>query len=329
MFDLTILIPTYNRNEELRITLKQFELLVLKSNLKIEIIVSDNCSNVDPISLKEEFNKIQIIFIRNEFNLGISKNILNGIRKVQGKYLWVFGDDDLVNPSLFKYLELFVNNNWDFLQIKRKSFHSEIDLCFESLEVKLENFNALNDAAITKRIDSDCGFIGSNIFRFSIFLEAIDKVGKRGDYLNNNYWIKLINSDIILSSNKKYRIELPLIYQRIVKGSHFYKNPEIIYKTFFLDIDEILRYHSCYNPSWPDLRHTFFKNKMDLIIIKVFSKDSFLKILKINQLSRFRNFFSLCLLILPALLIKNSYIIYLKIINKEISKVFLNNEAIK
>ncbi|MGA8274472.1 MAG: glycosyltransferase family 2 protein, partial [Candidatus Sulfotelmatobacter sp.] len=97
---LTIAIPTYNRASCLR------ELLsVLASELKdehrVELIISDNASPDETPSVVQGFVRcgLRVRYLRNVENIGSDANFLQCFEQAQGKYVWLFSDDDLIVPG--------------------------------------------------------------------------------------------------------------------------------------------------------------------------------------------------------------------------------------
>lgn len=89
---VSVVIPTYNRSEYL----KQALFSAVKQTFpNIEIIVCDNCSDVNPQPIIEAFQDTRIRFHRNSQNLGIVANIINGFVMARGKYVASLHDDDM------------------------------------------------------------------------------------------------------------------------------------------------------------------------------------------------------------------------------------------
>jgi len=89
---VSIIIPTYNRPEYLKVALAS---AVQQTYQNIEIIVSDNCSPENPESIVESFKDSRIRFFRNQSNLGMFPNTMNAFKKARGKYVASLLDDDL------------------------------------------------------------------------------------------------------------------------------------------------------------------------------------------------------------------------------------------
>ena len=328
--DLTIIIPTYNRKELLEITTKHLlDCFEPFSNFKFQIIISDNASIESPRFIIEKIADDRIIFLENKNNLGITRNILNSSKLAKGKFLWIFGDDDLVDFEGIKKIVSLIKNEdtFEFLQIGVKSFKYEEDINWKEKGKNIKTY-PLNLMSDLKKIDSNFGFISSNIFLTNIFLRVTEKVFNRDPkLLNNNYSVKLINYEIYKISTKKITINDELIYQRISHASSFYKSPELIFKTFFEDLNEILNYHKLYNTEFLITRKIYFKQKIDILIIKLFHQKSFNRVFKIFQYSNYLDFYILFILITPKIILKKLYIIYKKVKGDELPFVYRINEV--
>lgn len=109
---LTIGIPTYNRGHILDLFFGKLFNATHFFSSKIEIIVSDNCSNDNTQNICEAWRyKFEdfgnYLLNRNEKNLGGVLNLLFILRKAKGKYFLFLGDDDQLNPdSIKKIIEI-------------------------------------------------------------------------------------------------------------------------------------------------------------------------------------------------------------------------------
>ena len=102
---VSIIVTTYNRKVLLKETIDS----ILNQSFKnFELIVVDNYSNYDFISLIKSFNDNRIRPFQNENNGIIAVNRNYGIKKAKGDYLAFCDDDDLWMPEkLEKQLKLF------------------------------------------------------------------------------------------------------------------------------------------------------------------------------------------------------------------------------
>lgn len=98
---LTIAIPTYNRAHLLDSCLTTL-FLEFGNSSEIEIIVSNNASTDSTSSVvtrQKQTNFPGLIYLENSSNLGPDRNIIQCFREANGKYVWIFSDDDLLLPT--------------------------------------------------------------------------------------------------------------------------------------------------------------------------------------------------------------------------------------
>ena len=65
----------------------------------ITIFVSDNCSTDDTMQIGKEYSSkpnIDIVYSRNESNLGMDGNFVTCFKSAKTKYVWLLGDDDII-----------------------------------------------------------------------------------------------------------------------------------------------------------------------------------------------------------------------------------------
>lgn len=118
---LSICIPTYNRKDCL---IQCLESIVNKQDLsEIEIVISDNASSDGTNEIMKEYliKYPNIIYFRNDENIGFDKNVLKVISLASGKYCLFIGDDDaFFDQSLTNTIDIlktwraeyYITNNW-------------------------------------------------------------------------------------------------------------------------------------------------------------------------------------------------------------------------
>lgn len=115
---LTIAIPTYNRADYLKLCLNSIKIQFEKSNSlyeKVDVIVLNNSSTDHTERVVIEFIKdnkfIKSKYVLNETNIGLDGNITKAFSLATGKFVVVFGDDDiLIQGSLNKITSILENN---------------------------------------------------------------------------------------------------------------------------------------------------------------------------------------------------------------------------
>ena len=90
---LTIAIPTYNRVEYLKELLPEL-IRQCKPYPEIELLVSNNCSTDNTSEYLKTLPYIQTW--TNAENVGAAENFVRCVESSQGDYVWLFGDDDLI-----------------------------------------------------------------------------------------------------------------------------------------------------------------------------------------------------------------------------------------
>lgn len=111
MEELTIIIPTYNRTEELLYNLRQLNKIFKELSVSFPIIIGDDSSTKYHKAAIEDYiaksdQKIQYYY--NDKNLGIEKNELKLLSMVKTKYTMLLGEDDYLNSALLENILKYV-----------------------------------------------------------------------------------------------------------------------------------------------------------------------------------------------------------------------------
>lgn len=96
---LTIAIPTWNRADYLRQNLAYLKAEIASVGAeRVELIVSDNCSSDSTPAVVQEAQEqgLEIRYFRNAENIGWARNFAQCVEAAQGRYLLLFGDDDVL-----------------------------------------------------------------------------------------------------------------------------------------------------------------------------------------------------------------------------------------
>jgi abequosyltransferase len=124
---LTIAIPTYNRCRYLK------ELLVvlfeqLRGRSDVELLISDNATPDETPEAVEEFVKqgLEVRYIRNDTNIGPDANFLQCFELARGKYVWIFGDDDLIVPGgISTIVGLLIDHEYSLVYVSPYWFRND------------------------------------------------------------------------------------------------------------------------------------------------------------------------------------------------------------
>lgn len=97
---LSIAIPTRNRSKTLRDLLSDISISIEFGNVDknhLKIYIFDNASTDDTASTVKAFNcSLPISYKVNKDNIGMGLNIFQAYTAVNGEYVWVIGDDELM-----------------------------------------------------------------------------------------------------------------------------------------------------------------------------------------------------------------------------------------
>lgn len=106
---ISICIPTYNAARTIANTL---ESVVNQTYTNMQILVVDNVSSDDTISIVSDIKDPRIKIYRNERNLGGEGNFTRCIELAEGEYTTIFHADDIYKPEMVrKQVEAFQNND--------------------------------------------------------------------------------------------------------------------------------------------------------------------------------------------------------------------------
>jgi glycosyltransferase involved in cell wall biosynthesis len=132
---VSVLIPTFNRPDYLRVTLAS---VLRQSFADFEVIVSDNASPSDPAKIVARFADPRLRYFRNPSNLGTTGNVLAAYAHARGKYIAILGDDDLWDQ--------------DFLAMMVAPLEADPSLALSFCDHSIIDPEGRVDAATTERV---------------------------------------------------------------------------------------------------------------------------------------------------------------------------------
>lgn len=92
----SICVPAYNSGRFIGATL---ESILAQTHSDFEVIVTDDRSTDDTVSVVKRFTDPRIRLIENEVNLGMGQNWNKALSCANGKYVKLMGADDLIYPE--------------------------------------------------------------------------------------------------------------------------------------------------------------------------------------------------------------------------------------
>ncbi len=97
---ISIAIPTYRRPRYLAEALEGITREVNDAGAAVEVIVQDNASGDETKEVAESFSDLSVSYRSNESNLGPSENIVRACERCSGDYVFLLGDDDLIETGM-------------------------------------------------------------------------------------------------------------------------------------------------------------------------------------------------------------------------------------
>lgn len=170
---LTIAVPTYNRIRYLTELLPEICTQVevaMKAGYPIEVLVSDNCSTDGTREMVEGLQRTwgSLTYVVNETNVGGDRNFLLCVERARGTYVWLFGDDEVLEKGALLRLCRILDDKKPELVIGSSS--GAVDRFFTSYKQALQTVSLGNWT-----FSWGHSLITANIFKRIVFDVVLDK----------------------------------------------------------------------------------------------------------------------------------------------------------
>jgi glycosyltransferase involved in cell wall biosynthesis len=140
---------------------------------KVQLLVSDNCSTEDIISVCDSFisKGLPMAYYCNEINIGMDGNFINCFKHAEGKYVWLLGSDDIpVEGLVTRLISILESENYGLVHLSIKSQKRDFSV-----------YNNHNE--FLKIVGHWITFISGNIIQTST-LENIDLNVYKGTFIS-------------------------------------------------------------------------------------------------------------------------------------------------
>lgn len=190
-FDLSICIPTYNREKYLKVAIDSILSQINNENINsIEICISDNASEDNTKELAEGYIKTfpHITYFRWDKNMGPDKNFMKSVEIASGKYCWLLGSDDILEQNALKTMLEEIKNTADIDIFCVNNLIYDINLENPSI-AKHNMWNEKKDILFNnyrnciKKMGAMFGYLSAFIFK----REKWDKYAGQGKYIGSAY----------------------------------------------------------------------------------------------------------------------------------------------
>lgn len=103
---ISVIIPTYNRKEYLELTLNSFSPQIARNKDKVEVVVCNNASTdgTDDFLIRYAQNDNYFRYINFDDHVNVGESIVRSNNEATGKYILMWGDDDIPAPFLIDVL---------------------------------------------------------------------------------------------------------------------------------------------------------------------------------------------------------------------------------
>ncbi|MGH4123626.1 MAG: glycosyltransferase family 2 protein [Clostridium sp.] len=225
---LSICIPTFNRAERLNKCL--FSIFnQIGNNMEYEIIVSDNCSDDNTMEIVSYYTKKfnNILYFKNEFNMGTDKNFILSAKKANGKYIFLHGDDDYFKDGSLSMimcsLKKILDSGIIFIDVRKKD--NNVNIVYG-----LDNF--IHSVSIYSTFASSLIMNGYEFNKIGL----VEKMSQSN--LSNLYWI----CSILEKNSKCTIINSDIYYQEEdnAPGGYTYSFAEVMIKNYFTMLEQFV-----------------------------------------------------------------------------------------
>lgn len=319
---LGILIPTRNRLRELQLTLENLKESIEADGeiLNISILIGDNASEDGTGEFLKNSNYSYYI---NEKNLGITQNIIKGISLLRCKYVWIFGDDDLIpETAILNIVGILKEGRTSHLWLPSLSFMESKELDLKKRTV-IEKLYKLPNRTFFEEYDRDSGFITSNIYRKEILNKGIEYLIRSGLKDTNNYFIRAVSYYIVCNEGT-CKLEGLNVFKRVGNGSSFTKTPREMLKTFMLDVNELMPIIRKIDINVYKIQKEKARSNFIMHIIVVYTIEEWRKILQ-REYVLYRSPFVLLMLLLGRRGVDFTYRLYKRLRGSPVPSVLMQN----
>jgi glycosyltransferase involved in cell wall biosynthesis len=203
---LSVAIPTYNGEDTILEAIRSVDQEGID-----EIVISDNCSTDNTETIIKNLHNDKIKYFRNDQNLGFDQNCDLAVKRVTGDYVWLFSDDDVIQPGAAKKVLAVLMKYPQLAAISVN--HSIHDYALKQVVTERYNPNA-TDMLMTgideflKTTWKSQSLISTNIIRKDLWIQHDSSC------FFGNFYIHVSKVFGIVSDRMSYYIAEPLVLNR-------------------------------------------------------------------------------------------------------------------
>lgn len=236
---LSICIPTFNRSTLLNECLQSIIIAIEKKSTYInlvEIIISDNCSTDDTFIVANYFcQKYTFIrYYKNDKNV-IDLNFYLAAERSIGKYVWIFGDDDVFLSNTFDIIFEHLYNDYSLIISNYSLWDFKLSKCLKESYLQRSKIKQIKDHNILMKLFGlRLAFISCIIIKRDSFLSFDKEIYTNNIHTGFPFLLTVYFSQI--NNCKAFFITDTLFIQR---GNFKHASKEWWYKVFLIGSNSI------------------------------------------------------------------------------------------
>jgi len=179
-----------------------------KNYTEIEIIISDNASTDTTFEYisKSLSNNKRIKYFRNTENIGGDANFIKSVERANGQYVWLFGDDELLEDRAIANVLNIINKYSCSLLIVKAG--NDIGLHYPQL------FKNYGDLVLFMSRENPHFLLDHTLITINIFKKAIFDIQKANSFISTNYGHMYAILEKLKYGNSIYVFNEPIIQIR-------------------------------------------------------------------------------------------------------------------
>ncbi len=173
---LTILVPTYNRSDNLSLLLKTLRVELAGLDSEVIVLVSDNASSdrTPEVISEVKFEWPALLVQRHPQNLGAEANFCSCVERVKTRYFWIIGDDDLPKPGVIGQLVALLHDAAPALVYMESEWVKPITGSNQGEPVLAMRAQTMDAIAFARRVHVWFTFISGVVIDRSMLMRELD-----------------------------------------------------------------------------------------------------------------------------------------------------------
>lgn len=274
---ISIIVLSYNHEKYIRDCLMS---ILQQSYNNIELIIIDNGSSDGTVNVIDEIlphliNKYEnVSFVKNEYNLGITKGFNQGIKKCKGDYIKLLASDDALTEDGLDILtnlvenstaDIFVTNGYQVPENFQYSLKSEykFDLIYNQ-NLALEK-NDIYKMLLRNNISAPSVLFNRDTFNFFGYFD------ENMAFEDWEYWVRILSEGGRMSF---YEVKLVYCRKSIESTSNYSIDSKNREKKFRLYLNETMRLYEKYRDKLNENEYTkLLSNKFNNLFLTSIKQD--------------------------------------------------------